>query len=494
MKKCVYVNLMDIDKRMRESVSLDGDGFLIDDSIDYYNDYYDRATVEKLKKLSSVDSIFSWKFGLSIKDEDDTLVNMYSCRCGNLSGSDHLYDECPSCGTIVERVKPKAIGWFWINPRDPNTMSLTEEERASFKPIKMLHPYLCYLMYEHIYKGATLIEKLNGGKKKANKENIAKIEDFKWKDLFFNKEALKSFIIKYMNQYKELLLKYEDRWYVSALPVISKNFRTMEIKEKLGVPDVRQSGINSEYMKISACIKAINEDPNMIKSRLINKLKTITQSMGKIIQELFKELGGDKESFWRTDAATPRVDNSGRLVLEASTDELIPVDGLRLPLDFVRATFAKDVTSICKKMKIAPNKISDILNINYNMTADERGMFRYEIFPKIKNPYVYINREPCIYTTSVLGLKIYGLTDDMVMRHNFFIAPSMNADYDGDTLPVIVWDTPDQRKRIYESLGPTRSIINTVEIKYNPKIGPSNNAAVTLYKGFCEDPIIEEVS
>jgi len=59
---------------------------------------------------------------------------------------------------------------------------------------------------------------------------------------------------------------------------------------------------------------------------------------------------------------------------------------------------------------------------------------------------------------------------------------------DGDIYSIITWETPKYRKRILETLGVERVLIDTFKISHNADIGPNNNSAVLLYKGF-KNPI-----
>ena len=148
---------------------------------------------------------------------------------------------------------------------------------------------------------------------------------------------------------------------------------------------------------------------------------------------------------------------------------------------------------ILKKKKINPRKIHNFLDPDYVLTHEERDFIKEEVFPLVDKPYLYINREPSMYMTSVLGMRVHSLIDEMVLRVPFFILPAIVGDFDGDVLAIIAWDTPKERQRIYETIGPQVSVINTETITYNNNIGPNNNTAVLLYKGFMKDSILKEV-
>ena len=267
----------------------------------------------------------------------------------------------------------------------------------------------CILLIRLFWRRRVEWVRKNGGnvknmRKKSGEPTLYPIEDFSWSDIFFNKEKLKEFIIKNMSKgERELLLMYEDRWYTNVYPVISKNYRPMPVTNILGVPNILSKDINIEYQVISLAIKDINETSDMIEDQLINKLIDITETMGRIVGLLYTELGDGKTSAWRSEVIAPRVDNSGRLVIESISDPTIDrIDVVQLPLDFFRVVFSSDVTKIAKQvLRLPVNQIDNITDMNYKLTQEERRIIREEIFPRVEAPYVYISREPCIYMNSV---------------------------------------------------------------------------------------------
>lgn len=486
--RALTLSFFDCEKEFQKSVFGEkADGFILDDSIDYGEDYFRKLTPEKLKELYSLNSLYSYKFGLTLQEEDDVIANLYSCNCGQTTGLDNLDEICPVCGTVVERAKFKEVGWFYIKPR----ANIFQRE------VKMLHPYFCNLLCNQ--NSGLLVKRLNGenNRFKGGKEkSISKIEDFTWKDLFFDKNKLKEFVIKHMPVNAELILKYEDLLYTSVIPVISKNFRPLKVKNKLGVLNLNNKDLNIEYQVISECIKSINEHPDMIEEQLVNKLKSITLTMGNICNIINEEVGVGKKSMWRSEIVAPRIDNSGRLIIEPIVDTSIhDIDIVQLPLDFFRVVFSEEVEMYCKEMKVSPNKIRDLTDLNYVCTETERAFIREHIFPKIENIYIYMNREPCLYTTSVLGLRVHSLIDEMVMRIPLFILPALNGDFDGDALFSVNYGTPYKRLRIFQSLGIKKSVIDTVNIKFNDNVcAPNNNCGIVMWKGFKKDAVLQELA
>lgn len=63
----------------------------------------------------------------------------------------------------------------------------------------------------------------------------------------------------------------------------------------------------------------------------------------------------------------------------------------------------------------------------------------------------------------------------------------------GDALFVINYGEPWKRRRIYETLGIKKSLIDTVNIKFSGRAAPNNNAGIIMWKGFRYDAEIEEV-
>ena len=489
MGKVLTVELLDLEKTFQESIGEKNDGFILDDSIDYGEDYFKKLDFDKIKELYRLNSIYSYKFGLTLQEDDDIIAHLYSCRCGHTIGLDHLDETCPHCGTLVERTKFKDVGWFYIKPR---------KHLGYENDIKVIHPYICHLLCS--MNGGNLVKRLDMANMRtksfrANAKSLKPITDFTWKDLFFNKEKLKAFISKYMSAHEEMLSMYEDRWYTNVIQVNSKDFRPLKVKNRIGVPTIATKDLNAEYQVLSECVGAINSNPGMIEEQLVNKLKSIVLTLGNICDIINTEIGSGKKSTWRGEVVAPRIDNSGRLIIEPIIDRSIhEIDVIQLPLDFFRVVYSGDVEMICKKLRVEPNKIRELVDPNYELTQIERDFIRNNVFPLVEDPYAYISREPCIYITSVLGMRIHSLIDEMVMRIPFFANPGLVSDYDGDALFVINYGTPKKRRRIYESLGPKRSVIDTLNIKFNDgAFAPNNNAGIVMWKGFKKDATLEEV-
>ena len=542
VNKIVTLSWVDYDKEFVESLEVRKDGFIIDDKISY-TDFFNKNTKEEVLKITSEDSIFSYKYGISLTEEEDILVKMYSCKCGRLYGRENLHNLCRICETEVVRSESKSYGWLILDHH------------------KTLHPYFCYLLSKTKYNGdtntkMTLLAALEKNKLDFSKKDILtepkynvleefvnkhlktskdlilpyfkehkelppvflellskksyrggakpslmealdrnKLE-FTWNDLLYNPniDVLEEFILKYMKNSKDLILKYKDRLFTSKIMVMSKNYRFIKVTETLNIPVLDMHDTNKFYIEISNTVKVLNEDKFGIEEIIVPRLKTIVKAQASIVNLIWEEIASTKKAVWRAEIYGRRFPNSARLIIEPIINSNIhSIDVVQLPLDIFRVIFPNDIKKILKKKKINPRKIHNYLDPDYVLTPDERKFVRDEVFPLVEAPYIYINREPSMYMTSILGMRVHSLIDEMVLRVPFFILPAIVGDFDGDVLATIAWDTPKERQRIYETIGPQVSVINTETITYNNNIGPNNNTAVLLYKGFTKDSILKEV-
>lgn len=463
-QRVLTVKWLDYEKEFNKSFNEKKDGFILQEDIDYYS-YLTQGTKDKVLELTAIDSIYSYKFGITLQDEGDTLHQMYSCKCGRTVGRERLHNVCNVCDTVVERADVKEVGWF-ILERD-----------------KMLHPYLAFIMSQTTTGDKNIFQRLD-------KNELS----YTWEDILLgDEETLDDFVTKYLKSNKEVIGLYKDRLKTSKYQIISKNYRPFVIEENLGSIGIKANELNTLYMEISNTINALNSNHNMIKQQKIQKLKTLAKTTAKVIETIFKEIADTKTSFIRSEIYARRFPNSGRNVIEPIIDEDIhSIDVVQLSVDFFRVVFSKDVKQLLKEREVHPNKIKELIDIDYVLTSEEKRMIKEEIFPLVKEPYVYINREPSIYMTSILGMRVHSLIDEMVLRIPFFILGAIAGDFDGDVLAIIAWDVPEERKRIHEALGPQVSVINTATISYNTGIGPNNNTAVLLHKGFNKDSILKK--
>lgn len=536
-KKITVLEWVDYEKLFQESINNET-GFLIDDKIDYYS-YFDRKDKEGVLELTYLNSIFSYKWGITDYDSVKVLDLLYSCNCGTLRGVDKLGETCFNCGTKVERIKEKEHGWFVLDFH------------------KIIHPFILYMLKEENSKIERKVRKSN--KKKAQEENEneevevteedeeravlglseeeeKKIEekpkkkrrgrkkiknddlpsgskkcyslmealdldklDIKWKDILFEEDSkLEQFVLENFSKEKaDLIMKYKDIWYTSKIKVIPRKYRYIKLDEVevIGTNTIEKHPMNTSYMNISQSVRALNEPYNRPSVEIEDHLKFISHEIANICYLIFYDIGHDKYKYIRGEMYGRKFTNSARLVIEAITsDEYDDIDVCELPVEVFRNIYPSEIYKAGTKLKIPPAKLKDLTSEGYTTTEEDIDLLINDIFPLCEELVAYVNREPDIYVTSMYGLKVKKLTRDMALRIPIFILPSMVADFDGDVLSVIAWETPQERKRIYETLGVKKSCIDTFKVCCDKSIGPNNNLQIILYKGFSKPIELEEIS
>ena len=488
----IALRFMDLEKEFKLSIEKYNSGFVLDDSINYHKEFYaTKNPADGLKILQSMDSIYSYKFGISSSDDESIIPRMYSCKCGRTYGMDNIGINCPHCDTPVKRTRDKNVGWFVLN-----------QERV-------FNPLLCsFIMNEKIKspkteKQETIYSLLNSGELLKSDG-----EPWTWDDILWNERdgeysgKLFEFAKKYFKtKIKELFTIYPDwrSWFTRYIPVISKNFRFVVISDSNfdGISEVDQHKLNPEYIEISYAVNDLNtryEELSMIKNRKINKVKEIIKCLANIVKIVEAEFLDGKKAIIQ-EQYSRRTNNSGRLIMVPLHDEkYYGVDNCIISIDYFRSVFRKDVVRACKELKIDPRRIKKLTNVDYSLTPEDRKLIHEEVFPRIKNKYQYINREPAIYMTSALVMKIVALTDTYTIQVPFFILEAIAGDFDGDIQQCISHENASDRLRMYETMSPKRRIIDTRLIKWNSKFGPSNNCSILLYKGFYKKGTLKKIN
>lgn len=511
----VSLGMLDWDADFEETME-NHTGFLIDTSIDY-KEYLNAKDLEKIKDIFSLDGIYSYKFGMSnqINNNDDILKKSYTCRCHATYGLENLDKVCDKCNTYVRKSIPYRHGWIDLGSH------------------KILHPNLCWVLmttYREVLLAdnksditvsddnittdelnsddddmiITPVSKKNvGHRDEKNRYSLFQLLSkrklkYNWEDILY-KGKLRAFLETYFpNKYKEFDTLLKGKFFVSKIPVLSSEYRPIKITACLSMPDITQNPYNVRYMDITECAKQLLNKSNVFVTAIkINYLVDIMKNVGQIVMDLKHTVGGNKKAHLRGEIYSRRYYNSGRLVLEPIIEKgSFRLDEVHIPLDFFRGIYNDAILKIIDDHYplISPKQRSRLIDVDQVLTLPERDFIRNDIFPKIEDPYISIHREPCIYITSVLGMRVTKLTDEeMVLRVPFVVLPAIAGDFDGDVLAIISWMDVNDRRRAYQVLNPMKSIVDTMHIKYNSNVGQSNNPAVLLYKGFARDAVVERV-
>ena len=475
-KEVLTERFEDYNEAFEKSIS-DGTGFVIDESIDY-SKYFGKDSLLDVKDIVYENSIFSYKFGIALEDEEKVTSKLYQCDCGETTGIELLGHKCPICGTEVERMKPIPTGWFvlkYYKIIHPFILFMIHKERSPIKPMtrkqeKLLSEKLKMKEMEkekEELKNQNIddntdddideeetVQEVNEQPKEEKKKNPyvnekisksfltleealnqKKLPDFQWNDLFEEDGIkLEAFVKKYLKRHTDLLMKYRHLWYVNKIPVLSKNYRYLSM-QNIEVTDtnrINMHPLNSAYMTISGIVNALNGDVLNNSSSWVNdNKKALANKLGYVGKLIFADIGSSKKSYIRGEVYGKKYSFSGRLVVEPINDRSsYEIDVCELPLEYFRSTFVTDIVKIGVEMKIDIKRLHNITDIDYKLTEDDKKLLLEEIYPKVEYPVVYINREPDIYVTSILALRVVKISDEMVIRIPFSILPSLNADFD----------------------------------------------------------------
>lgn len=420
-KKVLCMKYCKLDEEYDLSVNKYGSGFALDPDIDYAEVLYNaKDPREGLRKLTTSNSIYSYKFGVSTSDDDDVIPLMYSCKCGKTYGMDKIGLTCEYCNTKVKRAKDKNLGWFKLEYD------------------KIFHPMLCWFLC----KEEMDLKDGDGRKSLFTLLSQNKLE-FNWDDLFWQVDEnnnysgkLYEFVAKYMKSYKELFDYYSDPeyWYTSSIPVLSRNYRFITIRESNfeGLMDIDQHNLNPEYVSISYLVQDLNNNHTKLlalRNRKRNKLRDLIKTLSNVIKIIYSEFFDGKYAFLKQEQYSRRRSMSGRLIMLPMNDErYYGIDKCVISIDYFRSVFKKNVVKVCKSLRIEPKRIKKLINKNYTLNDDDRKLIREEIFPRINHLYEYTNREPSIYMESALMLKIVDLCVEMIIRVPFFILKAIAGD------------------------------------------------------------------
>lgn len=418
-KEILVLKIMNLEEEFRKSIDVYRNGFLLDDSIDYHKELYDnKSALDGLRYLTKKNSLFSYKYGISMNDDEETLSHLYTCDCERTIGMDNINEICPHCDTKVRRMREKTLGWFKL------------------RHDKVFHPLLCSLLFS---EGINI----DGEGKVSlfmllNKNRL----EYSWEDIMWQEEdgvytgKLFEFFNRYLKKYKDFLEIYKDPniWFTNVIPVISKNFRFISVDKSNfdSIDDIDQHDLTPEYINISYLVNELNRDHEALitmKSKKMTKLKEIMKCINKVFIIIRKEFLDGKKAFLTQEQYSRRIGMSGRLIMLPINDErYYGIDKCVLNEDYFRSTFRKSIIKICKELKMTPIQIGRMTNQNVTLTEEERSILYNEIFPRVKSRYVYINREPAIYMTSVLMLYVVALTKENYIRVPFFILLSIAGD------------------------------------------------------------------
>jgi len=290
-------------------------------------------------------------------------------------------------------------------------------------------------------------------------------------------------------EYVKLALLQSDNLLTSVIPAISSKARSVRFKQELGVTSVSaEEGINKQLIKISNISNILykniqaHHSKNKI-SALLAKIQTATLNIDDVVLD---KLGGSKKSIVRGDLFGRRYTQTSRLILSPSTR--IKLDECEIPFDAFRTIFDVDIIKfiesdtdgIMTKYSITPNKLNRLVDTNYLLNDMDREILSF-IFSK-STFYTTINREPSIYYSSTLSLKVRHLNkDELVLRISPAVLSCIAGDHDGDILGISPIPIYVNRERVFENMKPQNYILDW-KGSYSGIVEIQDVMKITLYE------------
>ncbi len=409
-------------------VKLDLDAERISDIIN--NNGFIVKSAQGIKKdLRSEDSIFSSKFGQTLKDVNP-FGNRYKCECGYLTQTINEGMKCPRCGKKVKFVDDnyEYFGWCVLND------------------YYVIHPNL-YKYIEFII-GKDLPEiiqyhrdiDINGNEKSF--EDTAKPDSNPWCKIGMSgfrehfDEIMQYYISKKpkKQEYYDDLMANRDKIFTQSIPVYTVLLRPYD---EDGDSFFHEKA-NTYYNMINKLVHNINES----KSTLHDREKLIESYLCDIqlkYNELYKhieEILAGKKGVVRA-LFGGRYNFTARSVITA--DPSLRVDQIKLSYKCLVELLEQSIISILRKS----------YNMNYNdayafwyKSQIQRNETVAKIIESIIKSHpngipVIINRNPTINYGSILAMYCVGMVDSYTMSVPLRILPPLAADFDGDTLNIL---------------------------------------------------------
>lgn len=411
------ISVIDFDKECEEDL-IKGTGFIISKKQDIKKD------------MRSDDSIFSSKYGLQI-DDMQPFGDVYKCKCGRtmMKVNNGLY--CPICHTKVKYVSNdfSITGWIKVNA-----------------PYFMIHPNIFKKLISFIGKKnldaiINLDYKIDEDgfqvKKDPLKSNpyigigfLSFQEKFvEIMDFFRNKHKSNANKLEYYDD----IMSHTNLIFSHSLPVYTSQLRPYSVKKNR----FNFEGNNAAYNVIAGTAAKLNK--SQFNSR--GRGKSTNQLMYDI-QMKYMEIYADLEKIIAQKKGYVRALNGGRYNFTARNviipDPDLGIDEIILPYSTLIELMSLTIINILTKT-YSPSeayRIWDEARIEYNPMIAEL------IQSIIDSQYVgvILNRNPSISPASIIQLHLIGVTKDSTYscRVPHEILKSMGADFDGDTLNIML--------------------------------------------------------
>ena len=434
-----WIELESLDEEVRQEIR-ENSAFLIDTSINY-DDY---MTSDELIERRS---IFNWRFMIKPNYPLHILEKMHSCECGNLSGQLKDGMECDLCFTKVSKVN-------------------FETDKMAYMPVREMvpTPHL-FIVLSRLLTEERIKDLLEGRIDLDLYNDFEKIIDthIKKKD----EETLR---------YAEEVKKNKKFHFSHYIPVISYKLRYMIISENMNVKKVDIHDANTPYILLSRTIRLWDEALHDSSPLRVKRLKLQVYSLiAQLKNTLIVSFAGDKKKIVRADVYATRMPYTSIAVLTPLTT-YFEADSCTIPIETFRCVFKLEIKEIMlDNMGMDLMYVNKILDVSYVLSEYDKNVLR-EVFTKVENPDLYINRQPTINWGSILMVRIREIRDELVLRMHPNLFAEQVADCDGDAL-IMVYISKAVRPNFKRKFSATNRMI-VYDRKLNPNMNLKNDIQV----------------
>lgn len=399
--------------------------------------------------------IFSSRFGSTIADID-SFNGKYRCSCGYTKGSIMHGEICPVCGSIVKFYDDDISIFGWLILKDkyyiihPNIYRTLEGYIGASRLLRIIEPDV------QVDSNGRIIN--------VGSANVKKDEPFRGIGMieFKNRydEILDYYLTRFPNKkvYYDDLKATKDIAFIHSIPVYSAMLRP-SVLESGSILRYQES--NGFYMMLSKLVQEINRDDlhidNKIKEKLILLYETQynLNKIYKIIIDILSKKKGDVRL-----AIGGRYAFSCRSVI--TQDPILKVNEIKLPFAAL--------------LELMQQVIINILVKTHNITYSQAYRKWYKALVKNDDSTIYhileglihdtggldiiINRNPTIQYGGILKMKCVGINRAYTMSISLYILKPLAADFDGDTLNILMLYNKDFINVTEEVLNPTQMYIS----------------------------------
>lgn len=462
---------IDLDKTAKEDIE-SGNGFLISSP---------KSTNKK--DMKNPDGIYSSKFGQKLGDMNP-YADKYSCDCGTLKSRINNGIECPICHTKCKFVDDnfKLFGWIIlkdkyhiIHPKFYDTLNYLfgpspyNIERKKIKGTKL----------QNILNHSPEVDQdgfMRECEFKPDNEpfyGIGMIEFYERFDeileYYYNKNQKKK-------DYYDEIKHYRDIIFCHSIPVFTTHLRPADVRDEY----MYFEPINGMYNMINKHAHAINKDRRKYDQEVKVKnlhLFRLQMKYMELSNEILNILSGKKGQLRMLIGG--RYNFSSRSVIRQ--DATLRIDQIKLPyVTLVVMLQQRIINILIRTYNISPSDAYDIWSRSVS-TKDERIA---EIINMIIKSYpegipFIINRNPTINYGSILQVFVVGFTDTLTMSVPLQSISPMGADFDGDTLNILLIINKAFFERCYVVFNPRNAMyISRVDGRVNNLVLPQRDTLI----------------